>query len=162
MTTTLRLQGKCDPRFTAVRDAFADNFTKREDVGAAVCVYVNGKPVVDLWGGFADAARTRPWGKDTIVSVASTTKGRVALCTHMLVERGLLDLDAPVTRYWPEYGAAGKDATTVRQLLDHTAGLPVVKTPLRPGVVYDWDAFTGILAAEPPWWEPGTRQGYHA
>ena len=88
MTTTLRLQGKCDPRFTAVRDAFADNFTKRDDVGAAVCVYVDGKPVVDLWGGFANAARTRPWGQDTIVSVASTTKGMVALCTHMLVERG--------------------------------------------------------------------------
>jgi CubicO group peptidase (beta-lactamase class C family) len=92
----------------AVREAFADNFATRGDVGAAVCVYVEGTPVVDLWGGYANAARTRPWHQDTTVSVASTTKGMVALCTHMLVERGLLDLDAPVARYWPEFAQADK------------------------------------------------------
>ena len=162
MTTTLRLQGKCDPRFTAVRDAFADNFTKRDDVGAAVCVYMDGKPVVDLWGGFADAARTRPWGKDTIVSVASTTKGMVALCTHMLVERGLLDLDAPVARYWPEFAQAGKDTIPLRWLLGHRAGLPAIRRDLPPQSLYDWHTITAALAETVPWWEPGTQHGYHA
>src|SRR5258707_507519 len=106
----LTIDGHCDLRFAAVRETFFANFTERGDVGAAVCVYVDGVPVVDCWGGHADAARTRPFGADTIVSVASTTKGMVALCAHMLAERGKLDLDAPVARYWPEFARAGKPA----------------------------------------------------
>src|SRR5262245_2141769 len=126
MTTTPRPQGLCDARFATVQDVFAENFEKRGDVGAAVCVYVDGKAVVDLWGGFADAARTRPWVQDTIVSVASSTKGMTALCAHMLVDRGLLDLDAPVARYWPEFARRGKGEIPVRWLLSHRAGLPGV------------------------------------
>ncbi len=162
MTTTAQIQGQCDPCFTAVRQAFAENFEKRGDVGAAVCVYVEGKPVVDLWGGYANAARTRPWDHNTVASVASTTKGMVAICAHMLVERGLLDLDAPVARYWPEFAQAGKATIPVRWLLSHRAGLPAIRRDMPPQSLYDWHAFTGALAETAPWWEPGTRHGYHA
>jgi CubicO group peptidase (beta-lactamase class C family) len=126
----LTIDGHCDPRFTAVREQFFANFTERGDVGAAVCVYLDGARVVDCWGGHADAARTRAFGADTIVSVASTTKGMVALCAHMLAERGKLDLDAPVARYWPEFAAAGKQDIPVRWLLSHRAGLPAVRRAL--------------------------------
>lgn len=161
MTTPL-IQGTCDPRFSAVHEAFADNFAQRGDVGAAVCVYVDGKPVVDLWGGYADAARTRLWDHDTIASVASTTKGMVALCAHMLVERGLLDLDAPVARYWPEFAQAGKAHIPVRWLLTHQAGLPAVRRDMPLSSLFDWPSYPAALAETAPWWEPGTRHGYHA
>jgi CubicO group peptidase (beta-lactamase class C family) len=146
----------------AVREAFAENFATRGDVGAAVCVYVEGTPVVDLWGGYANAARTQPWDQDTIVNVASTTKGMVALCAHMLVERGLLDLDAPVARYWPEFARADKAHIPVRWLLSHRAGLPAIRQDMPPQSLYDWHAFPRALAAEAPWWTPGTQHGYHA
>jgi CubicO group peptidase (beta-lactamase class C family) len=162
MSAVPQLHGVCDPRFAAVREAFAENFATRGDVGAAVCVYADGKPVVDLWGGFADAARTRPWERDTIVSVASTTKGMTTLCTHMLVERGLLDLDAPVARYWPEFAQAGKDAIPARWLLSHRAGLPAIRRDMAPQSLYDWNAMTAALAETEPWWRPGTQHGYHA
>jgi CubicO group peptidase (beta-lactamase class C family) len=162
MTTTVQIHGQCDPRFTAVREAFADNFSTRGEVGAAVCVYVEGTPVVDLWGGYANAARTRPWDQDTIVSVASTTKGMVALCAHMLVERGLLDLDAPVARYWPEFAQADKAHIPVRWLLSHRAGLPALRQDMSLQSLYDWHAFPRALAAEAPWWTPGIQHGYHA
>ncbi|HJY79550.1 MAG TPA: serine hydrolase domain-containing protein [Candidatus Binatia bacterium] len=162
MTTTTQIQGHCDPRFTAVRQALVENFEKRGDVGAAVCVYVNGKPVVDLWGGYANAARTRPWDHNTVASVASTTKGMVAICAHMLVERGVLDLEAPVARYWPEFAQAEKATISVRWLLSHRAGLPAIRRDMSPQSLYDWHAFTEALAETTPWWEPGTRHGYHA
>jgi CubicO group peptidase (beta-lactamase class C family) len=162
MTVTVQIQGTCDPRFMAVHEAFAENFAVRGEVGAAVCVYADGKPVVDLWGGYADTARIRPWDQNTIVSVASTTKGMVALCTHMLIERGLLDLDAPVARYWPAFAQAEKDTLPVRWLLSHRAGLPAVRRDLPPQSLYDWHAFTAALAETKPWWEPGTQHGYHA
>jgi CubicO group peptidase (beta-lactamase class C family) len=114
------------------------------------------------WGGFADAARTRPWGRDTIVNVYSTTKGVTALCAHRLVEAGRLDLDAPVARYWPEFAQAGKERIPVRFLLSHQAGLPAVRKPLAPVALYDWPVLCEALAAETPWWEPGTQHGYHA
>ena len=120
----LTIDGHCEPRFTAVREAFFHNFREHGDVGASVCVYLDGERVVDCWGGHADPARARPWTADTVVSVASTTKGMVALCAHMLAERGKLDLDAPVARYWPEFGQAGKADIPVRWLLSHRAGLP--------------------------------------
>lgn len=158
----LTIDGHCEPRFTAVREAFFRNFTERGDHGASVCVYVDGARVVDCWGGWADAARTRPFGPDTIVSVASTTKGPVALAAHMLAERGKLDLDAPVARYWPEFGQAGKEAIPVRWLLSHRAGLPAIRRALPPEALFDWTAMTEALAETPPWWTPGERHGYHA
>jgi CubicO group peptidase (beta-lactamase class C family) len=154
--------GTCDARFSAVRDAFADNFAKHGDVGAAVCVYVDGTPTVDLWGGHADGARTRPWNRDTIVSVASTTKAMTALCAHMLVERGVLDLDAPVARYWPEFARRGKGEIPVRWLLSHRAGLAAVRQDLPTEILFDWKAFTTALIETDVWWEPGTQHGYHA
>ena len=162
MTTTLQIQGTCDAHFTAVRESFAENFAQRGDVGAAVCVYVEGKPVVDLWGGYANASRTRPWDRNTIASVASTTKGMVAICAHRLVERGLLDLDAPVARYWPEFAQAGKADLPVRWLLSHRAGLPAVRRDMPLQSLFDWHAYPSVLAATAPWWEPGTQHGYHA
>ncbi|QES04579.1 class A beta-lactamase-related serine hydrolase [Streptomyces venezuelae] len=159
---TTAVHGTCAPRFTAVREAFEANFRGRDELGAAVSVQVHGETVVDLWGGWADAARTRPWERDTVVNVWSTTKGVTALCAHLLADRGLLDLDAPVAAYWPEFAAAGKDALPVRHLLSHRAGLCGLREPLSLAEFYDWELTTARLAATEPWWEPGTRSGYHA
>ncbi|MFJ3582073.1 serine hydrolase domain-containing protein [Streptomyces sp. NPDC090127] len=156
------IEGHCDPRFAAVRDAFEANFRTRDELGAAVTVQVHGETVVDLWGGWADSARTRRWEHDTVVNVWSTTKGVTALCAHVLADRGLLDLDAPVASYWPEFGAAGKERLPVRFLLSHRAGLSGLREPLSLAEFYDWGLTTARLAATEPWWEPGTRSGYHA
>ncbi|MFB8774235.1 serine hydrolase domain-containing protein [Streptomyces broussonetiae] len=156
------VHGHCDPRFTAVRAAFEENFRERGELGAAVAVTVDGETVVDLWGGWADAARTRPWERDTLVNVWSTTKGPVALCAHLLADRGLLDLDAPVAAYWPEFAAAGKEKVLVRHLLSHRAGLAGLREPLSLEQLCDWQLTADRLAATEPWWEPGTRSGYHA
>jgi CubicO group peptidase (beta-lactamase class C family) len=158
----MNVAGSCDPRFAAVREEFERSFRERGEVGASVCVVADGRTVVDLWGGLADRYSGRPWQRDTLVLVWSCTKGAAALCTHLLLARGLLELDAPVARYWPEFAQAGKEAVTVRMVLNHQAGLPVFRTPLRPGGLYDWQYMTDVLAAEEPFWEPGTRQGYHA
>ncbi|MER6334201.1 serine hydrolase domain-containing protein [Streptomyces sp. NPDC001034] len=158
----VRVHGHCDPRFAAVREAFEENFRARRELGAAVAVTLDGETVVDLWGGWADAARTRAWERDTLVNVWSTTKGPVALCAHLLVDRGLLDLDAPVARYWPRFAAAGKEKVLVRHLLSHRAGLPGLREPHSLRDLYDWELTTARLAATEPWWEPGTRSGYHA
>ena len=158
----LTIDGHCEPRFTAVREAFFHNFREHGDVGASVCVYLDGERVVDCWGGHADPARARPWTADTVVSVASTTKGMVALCAHMLAERGKLDLDAPVARYWPEFARAGKEDIPGRWLLSHRAGLPAIRRALPPEALLDWSAMTAALAETTPWWPPGSRHGYHA
>ncbi|MFJ2230238.1 serine hydrolase domain-containing protein [Streptomyces halstedii] len=157
-----RIHGHCDPRFTAVRDAFAGNFAVHDELGAAVTVLLDGEPVVDLWGGWADAGRTRPWERDTVVNVWSTTKGPTALCAHILADRGQLDLDAPVSAYWPEFAAAGKEPVRVRHLLSHRSGVAGLREPHTLAALYDWEATTAALAATAPWWEPGTRSGYHA
>ncbi|MFD5589153.1 serine hydrolase domain-containing protein [Streptomyces sp. NPDC127063] len=157
-----QVHGHCDPRFTAVREAFEENFRQRGELGAAVAVTVGGVTVVDLWGGWADAARTRSWERDTVVNVWSTTKGPVALAAHLLADRGLLDLDAPVARYWPEFAAAGKEGVLVRHLLSHRAGLAGLREPHSFEELCDWELTTRRLAATEPWWEPGTRSGYHA
>lgn len=157
-----QVHGHCDPRFTAVRKAFEENFRERGELGAAVAVTVGGETVVDLWGGWADAARSRPWERDTLVNVWSTTKGPVALCAHILADRGLLDLDAPVAAYWPEFAAAGKEKVLVRHLLSHRAGLAGLREPHSLEQLFDWELTTQRLAATEPWWEPGTRSGYHA
>jgi CubicO group peptidase (beta-lactamase class C family) len=156
------IHGDHDPRWRPVRDELERNFRERGEVGASVCVIVDGRVVVDLWGGLAERRSGRPWQRDTIGVVWSCTKGAVALCAAVLVSRGLLELDAPVLRYWPEFATAGKEDITVRLLLSHQAGLPAVRTPLAPGALYDWDGFVATLAAEAPFWPPGTRQGYHA
>ncbi|AZP15804.1 class A beta-lactamase-related serine hydrolase [Streptomyces aquilus] len=156
------VQGHCDERFAAVRTAFEENFRDRGELGAAVAVTVDGRTVVDLWGGWADAARTRPWERDTLVNVWSTSKGPTALCAHVLADRGLLDLDAPVATYWPEFAAAGKEKVLVRHLLSHRAGLAGPREPHSLQELYDWEFTTRRLAATEPWWEPGTQSGYHA
>ncbi len=158
----MQVHGHCDARFAAVRTAFEENFRERDELGAAVAVTVGGETVVDLWGGWADAARSRPWERDTLVNVWSTTKGPVALCAHILADRGLLDLDAPVAVYWPEFAAAGKEKVLVRHLLSHRAGLAGLREPHALEQLYDWELTTQRLAATEPWWEPGTRSGYHA
>lgn len=160
--TIVQIEGNCDPRFRRVREVFAENFEKRGEVGASVGVTYKGKPVLDLWAGFADKRRTRLWTRDTIVNVYSTTKGLTAICAHRLVEQGKLDLDAPVATYWPEFAQAGKDKLPVRYLLSHRAGLPAVRKPLRLDALYQWNTMCEALAEQEPWWEPGTRHGYHA
>jgi CubicO group peptidase (beta-lactamase class C family) len=162
MTTTVAIQGVCDPRFNDVKEAFAQNFADYGEVGSAVAVMVGGRMVVDLWAGHADAALSRPWQRDTIVNVFSTTKGLTAVCAHRLADQGLLDIDAPVAKYWPEFAQAGKSEIPVRYLLSHRAGLPGVRKMLPVGAAYDWEVMTSALAAEEPWWEPGTKHGYHA
>jgi CubicO group peptidase (beta-lactamase class C family) len=145
-----------------VREAFEQNFAKRGDVGAAVAVTVDGLPVVDLWGGWMDAARTRPWRGESIVNVWSLGKAVSAICVLRLAELGKVELDAPVARYWPEFGQAGKQSLPVRYLLTHQAGLPAVRKPLAPGAnLLDWEGMTSALAEQEPWWAPGTRFGYH-
>ncbi|MEV6703465.1 serine hydrolase domain-containing protein [Streptomyces sp. NPDC051453] len=156
------IQGHCDARFDAVRATFEENFDEREELGAAVTVLVDGAPVVDLWGGWADAARTRAWERDTVVNVWSTTKGPTALCAHILMDRGLLDPDAPVATYWPEFAAAGKEGVLVRHLLSHRAGLAGLREPHSLEQLFDWELTTSRLAAQEPWWEPGSVSGYHA
>jgi CubicO group peptidase (beta-lactamase class C family) len=158
----VEIHGTCAPRFRGVRDAFAANFAAGREVGASFAATLRGEPVVDLWAGHADAARTAPWQRDTIVNVFSTTKAITALCAHLLVDRGQLDVDAPVARYWPEFEANGKAAITPRQVLSHTAGLAALRRRLTPESFFDWDAMTTALAAETPWWEPGSANGYHA
>lgn len=152
-------EGTCEPRFAGVREEFERNFAERGEVGASVCVIVDGETVVDLWGG--SAAQDRPWAKDTIGNVWSATKGATALCAHILASRGELDLNAPVVTYWPEFGKHGKDVILVRHLLSHQAGLPAVRQPLPPGAFYNWDLMADALANEEPFWQPGTRNGYH-
>jgi len=159
---TVTIHGTCDPRFAGVRDAFAANFEADREVGSSFAATVDGTFVVDLWAGHADAARTRPWERDTIVNVFSTTKAMTALCAHVLVERGLLDVDAPVAHYWPEFAQAGKDTIPVRSLLSHTAGLAAIRRPLAADAFYDWAVMVDALAAESPWWVPGSASGYHA
>ena len=152
------IEGSCLPRFALVREVFERNFAERGEVGASVCVNLDGEPVVDLWGGLSNRTTRAPWERDTIGLVWSGTKGAVAFAANMLVARGQLDLDAPVASYWPEFAAQGKDAIPVRWLLDHQAGLPAIRAQMTPGTLYDWEAVTRILADESPFWTPGTSE----
>ncbi|MEU2158899.1 serine hydrolase domain-containing protein [Streptomyces sp. NPDC019396] len=155
------IEGLCEPRFDAVCEALAASLGK-DDVGASVAVYIDGEPVVDIWGGYADADRPVSWERDTIVGVNSTSKNMTALCALILADRGQLDLAAPVAAYWPEFAAAGKDSVLVRHVLSHTAGLPDLSGPRAVEELYDWDSVTAGLAAQAPEWEAGTAAGYHA
>jgi CubicO group peptidase (beta-lactamase class C family) len=156
------VHGTCDSSFEGVREALANSLDAGTDVGASVAVLVEGQPVVDIWGGFADEGRSRPWERNTITNVWSTTKTMTFLCTLMLADRGELDFYAPVARYWPEFAAGGKEAVEVRHLMAHAAGLSGWTEKIEPEDLADWEKCTSLLAAQEPWWEPGTASGYHA
>ncbi len=158
----MAVHGEVAGGYEAVADAFRENFVSRGEVGAAFCLYVAGRKVVDVWGGLADRGRQIPWQDDTLTLVFSTTKGATAICAHILAERGELDLDAPVGEYWPQFATAGKQSTTVRHLLSHRAGLPTLDTAMTPEEALAWDPPVEALGAQSPAWEPGNRHGYHA
>jgi CubicO group peptidase (beta-lactamase class C family) len=159
---TAVVNGQCDERYAAVQQVLQDNLNSGADLGASVAVFVDGEPVVDIWGGWTDETRTHPWERDTLVNVYSTTKTMTALSALVLADAGELDFNAPVSTYWPEFAAAGKDEVQVRHLMSHTAGLPGWTAPMQPHDLYDWDKATSLLAAQEPWWQPGTASGYHA
>ena len=154
--------GHVESGFERVRDAFAHNFEENAEVGAGYALYVDGRKVVDLWGGVADRKTGRAYDEDTLQLVFSTTKGATAACAHVLAQRGDLDIDAPVARYWPEFAQAGKERVPVRWLLCHKVGLPAFDAVLEPGAAFAWDPMVEALAAQEPYWEPGTAHGYHA
>ena len=156
-----RVQGLCEPGFERMRAALCEILAAGSEVGAALAVYVDKHPVVDLWMGHTDAARTRPWARDTIVNLYSVGKAVTAICALRLVEAGLLDLDAPIARYWPEFAQAGKARIPLRYLLTHQAALPAVARALPSATWSRWDVITEALAAQAPWWEPGAGHGYH-
>lgn len=164
MTSTgaAAVHGICGDMFAKVRDEFVENFRSRDEIGASLAIYLDGKLVVDLWGGVADTATGRPWEEHTMAVVFSSTKGMSATCMHMLAERGLLDFNAPVATYWPEFAANGKEGVTVAMALSHQAGLPLYQADLPAGAFQDFDLLARRLAAEAPVWEPGTSHGYHA
>src|SRR6478736_10558057 len=156
------VHGTCDPKFSELRGILSASIDSGADVGASVAVVLDGDAVVDLWGGWADEAHTKPWTDRTITNVWSTTKTMVALSALLLVERGQLDPFAPVASYWPEFAANGKEAIEVRHLLSHTSGVSGWQTPFAVEHLYDWGEATSHLARQAPWWEPGTASGYHA
>ncbi len=155
------IQGAWEPQYEPVAAALSASLDAGTDTGASVTVLVGGEPVVDIWGGTVDEAGTAPWVEDTLVNVWSMTKTMTFVCALMLADRGELDFSAPVSRYWPEFAAGGKEAVEVRHLMAHTAGLPGWDAPLQPEDLADWDKCTSLLAAQTPWWEPGTASGYH-
>jgi CubicO group peptidase (beta-lactamase class C family) len=156
------ISGFVDDRFASVRDTFEANLASGADIGASFSATLEGETVVDLWGGWADEAKTRPWEKDTLVNVYSTTKTMTALTALVLADRGLIDFDAPVAKYWPEFAANGKAGVKVSHLMSHSAGLSGWAEPITVDDIYDWDKATALLAAQAPYWEPGTASGYHA
>jgi CubicO group peptidase (beta-lactamase class C family) len=156
------LGGTCSARFEPLRELFVAKLESGEDLGASLALNIDGEMVVDLWGGWADEARTVPWTEHTIANVFSTTKTMTALAALVLADRGELDLDANVAKYWPEFGVNGKAEIKIRHLLSHTSGVSGWEQPITLEDLYDWDKSTALLAAQAPWWEPGTASGYHA
>src|SRR5262245_14585843 len=153
--------GTVKPGFEAVRDAFAANLNSGADIGAAAAVFIDGEPVVNLWGGYFDATYTRPWEEDTIVQGFSSTKTMTALCALLLADRGELDLNAPVKKYWPEFAAAGKERVEVRHLIGHTSGMAGWSEFMTLADICDVEKAAASLARQEPWWTPGTASGYH-
>ncbi|MGW4715585.1 serine hydrolase domain-containing protein [Nocardia sp. NPDC004260] len=162
MSETPTVHGDVAPGFGPVADAFRRNFERHGEIGAAVAVYAGERPMVDLWAGYRDRRRTLPWERDTIVPVFSSTKGMAAFTVAAAAAGGLLDYEQPVAKYWPEFAAHGKDAVTVRQLIDHQAGLSGLSEVVRLPQIADLDGLATVLAAQKPAWRPGTRHGYHA
>ena len=161
MDQDIRVDGTCHPDFADVRTKFEDNFRRRGELGAAVCVYRDGEKVVDLWGGYIDTQKTTPWERDTIVIMNSVAKSMSALCVHMLIDRGLVDFDAPVATYWPEFAQAGKEKVLVRHVLSHTDGV-IYCDHAEPGSWFTWDAHIRALELQEPAWEPGKGGAYNS
>ncbi len=159
MTT---IEGWVAPGFEAVRGAFQSNFDDGSEAGAAYAAYHHGHKVVDLWGGVADVTTGRPWNEDTLVLVYSTTKGVTAMCANRLAQEGRIEVEAPVSTYWPEFAQAGKEQVTVADLLSHKAGLAWVDGSMTPDEVFAWDPVVAALEAQAPSWPPGSAHGYHA
>ncbi len=157
----MKAEGICKPGFERVAEAFQENFDRDGEVGGSVCLTVGGETVVDLWGGLADPKTNAPWARDTVSIVFSCTKGATALCAHVLASRGQLDLDAPVAELWPEFARHGKEHVTTRMMLDHSSAVPALRAKVKDSGPYEWEYMTERLADEPPFWEPGTRNGYH-
>jgi CubicO group peptidase (beta-lactamase class C family) len=153
--------GLCKPGFERVAEAFKKNFDSNGEIGASVCLTVGGETVVDLWGGIANPKTGAAWAKDTVSVVFSCTKGATALCAHVLASRGKLDIDAPVVELWPEFGQHGKEHVTTRMMLDHSSAVPALRAPVKESGPFEWDYMTARLADEVPFWQPGTRNGYH-
>ncbi|MGC9194855.1 MAG: serine hydrolase domain-containing protein [Syntrophobacteraceae bacterium] len=162
MVKKIKIQGYCDNRFREVEDRFAKNFELGLELGASFAATIDGEYVVDLWGGYADEAATLPWEKDTITNVYSTTKVMTALCVLILIDRGLLDPDAPVSTYWPEFSQGGKQRIPLRWIMSHSSGLSGFEQPLALEDLYDWERIVELLERQEPWWEPGTLSGYHS
>ena len=162
MADSSTITGLVEPGFEPVREEFANNFEQGREIGAAFCAHVEGRKVVDLYGGSFDSSGTRPYGPDTLQLVFSTTKGATAVCANLLAQRGLLDMDAPVSTYWPEFAQAGKGSMPVRFMLCHQAGVPAIDRRLSPDELQAWTPVAEALAEQTPFWEPGTAHGYHA
>ena len=155
------VSGIADPKFAAVKDEFERNFAERGEVGASVCLSVNGEKLVDMWGGLADDTSGQAWTEDTVSIVFSCTKAATAICAHILIDQGKLDPVALVKDYWPEFAQNGKENTTVQMMLNHESGVPAFREPIKDGGFLEWDYMISRLEAEEPFWEPGTRNGYH-
>ena len=156
------VQGHWDEKYAPVIEAFIQNIESGKDLGASFCVTQDGETVVDIWGGWLDPEKSKPWQEDTIVNVFSTTKTMAALSCLLLADRGDLDLYEPVVNFWPEFGQNGKEEIATRHVLSHTAGLPGLDVMVGEAMLYDHDKICELLAAQKPWWEPGTKSGYHA
>ena len=155
------VDGDADPRFAGLVDAFRTNLAGGEELGGSLCVLVDGRPVVDVWGGWSDPERTRAWERDTITNVWSLSKTVSSLAALLLIDRGLLDPDAPVAAYWPEFGAAGKEGVLVRHVLTHSSGVSGWDHPVSAEDIIDVDAAADRLAVQAPWWPAGAAAGYH-
>ena len=155
------IQGECDPDWSGVLEAFALNFSERGELGASLCVTVGGRARIDVWGGWANEEKTRPWDRDTIGVIFSATKAATVLCVNILIDQGAIDLHAPVSRYWPEFARHGKQSGTVEMILNHSIGVPGFREPLKDNAFADWDYMVRRIEEERPWWKPGERMGYH-
>jgi len=158
----ITVNGRFQPVFEKTVEVFAANFARGDDIGASFALSKDGEMVVDIWAGYLDEEKQRPWQEDTIVNVYSSTKTVSFLCALLLADRGLIDFDAPVSTYWPGFERNGKEGVLVWHLMNHASGLAGLDEPVSSEDMYDWDRITGLLADQAPWWEPGTRIGYHA
>ena len=159
--SSLPIKGYCHEDFQEVAETFIQNFEKYKEIGSSVCVVVDGEITVDLWAGHKNEQRTSEWSEKTLSIAFSSTKAALALCAHLLIDRGELNSNAKVSDYWPEYGQKGKEETTVEMILNHSAGLPALKTQVKDGGFLDWDYMTTLLQEEEPFWRPGEEKGYH-
>jgi len=157
----MEILGYCEDKFGKVKKAFEKNLNSGKECGASFSVTFEGKTVIDLWGGYADAVQTKPWQKDTIVNVYSTSKFATAICVLMLADKKIIDVEAPVADYWPEFVQSGKEKITIGHLLSHTAGLPGFDEILEVKDFYNWNKVTEALSRQKPWWDDRKRSGYH-